>query len=84
MALLVRSLGLRGIILPAVNAPEAAVVDKTNVLGMQNLPDVIAFLRGEKTVEPFVTDITETMKEHSVYEDDFSEVKGQEHCKEGA
>ncbi len=81
MALLVRSLGLRGIILPDVNAPEAAVVDKTNVLGMHNLPDVIAFLRGEKTVEPFVTDITETMKEHSVYEEDFSEVKGQEHSK---
>ena len=47
MALLVRSLGLRGIILPDVNAPEAAVVDNTKVLGMHNLPDVIAFLRGE-------------------------------------
>src|SRR4030065_679382 len=81
MALLVRGLGLRGIILPDVNAPEAAVVDKTRVLGMHNLPDVIAFLRGEKSVEPFVTDITETMKEHSVYEEDFSEVKGQEHSK---
>ena len=81
IALLVRHLGLKGIILPAVNAPEAAVVDKTLVLGMQNLPDVIAFLRGEKTVEPFVTDIAETMKEHSIYEDDFSEVKGQEHAK---
>ena len=81
MALLVRGLGLRGIILPAVNAPEAAVVENTKVLGMQNLPDVIAFLRGEKTVEPFVTDITETMKEHSIYEDDFSDVKGQEHSK---
>jgi magnesium chelatase family protein len=42
---------------------------------------VVAFLRGEKTFEPFVTDITETMKEHSMYEDDFSEVKGQEHAK---
>ena len=58
MALLVRSLGLKGIILPAVNAPEAAVVNNTKVLGIENLPDVVAFLRGEKTVEPFVTDIT--------------------------
>jgi len=81
IALLVRGLGLKGLVLPEVNAPEAAVVDKTAVFGMDNLPDVIAFLRGEKTVEPFVTDITETIKEHSVYEDDFSEVKGQEHAK---
>jgi magnesium chelatase family protein len=81
IALLVRGLGLKGLVLPDVNAPEAAVVDKTAVFGMDNLPDVIAFLRGEKTVEPFVTDITETMREHSVYEDDFSEVKGQEHAK---
>jgi magnesium chelatase family protein len=81
IALLVRSLGLRGIILPAENAPEAAVVNNTRVLGMDNLPDVVTFLRGEKTVEPYVTDIAETMKEHSVYEDDFSEVKGQEHSK---
>jgi len=71
----------QGIILPDVNAPEAAVVDNTKVLGMNNLPAVIAFLRGEKTVEPFVIDLTETMKEHSVYEEDFSEVKGQEHSK---
>lgn len=81
IALLVRSLGLKGIILPAVNAPEAAVVSKTRVLGMQDLPEVVTFLRGEKTVEPFVTDIAETMREHSIYEDDFSEVKGQEHAK---
>ncbi|MDH4233166.1 MAG: YifB family Mg chelatase-like AAA ATPase, partial [Nitrospirota bacterium] len=81
IALLARSLGLRGIILPAENAPEAAVVDNTRVFGIGNLPDVITFLRGEKAVEPYVTDIAETMKEHSVYEDDFSEVKGQEHSK---
>jgi hypothetical protein len=57
MALLVRGLELRGIILPDVNAPEAAVVDNTKVLGMHNLPVVISFPRGEKTVEPFVIDL---------------------------
>ena len=81
IALLVRSLGLKGLVLPEVNAPEAAVVDNTNVLGMDNLPDVVAFLRGEKNFGPFVTDVATTMKKHSVYEDDFSEVKGQEHAK---
>src|SRR5512140_2106473 len=37
IALLVRGLGLKGLILPVVNAPEAAVVDKAVVLGMHDL-----------------------------------------------
>ncbi|MEW6108027.1 MAG: YifB family Mg chelatase-like AAA ATPase [Nitrospirota bacterium] len=81
MALMVRGAGLKGMILPAENAPEGAVVDGVQVFGIQSLPEVIDFLRGEKKLEPFITDISTTMKEHSVYEEDFSEVKGQEHAK---
>ena len=81
MALMVRDSGLRGIILPAENAPEAAVVNGVRVYGIKSLPDVVAFLRGEGNLEPYVTDISETMKTCSRYEDDFSEVKGQEHAK---
>lgn len=81
MALMVRDIGLKGIILPIENAPEGAVVNGVQVYGMSNLPEVIAFLRGEKRFEPFITDTSEAMKEYSVYEEDFSEVKGQEHAK---
>jgi len=81
MALMVRDAGFRGLILPLENAPEAAVVSGVTVLGMQSLPDVIGFLRGERDCPAFVTDVSETMRAHSVYEDDFSEVKGQEHAK---
>jgi magnesium chelatase family protein len=81
MALMVRDAGLKGIILPAENAPEAAVVSGVKVFGVNNLPEVVDFLKGSMSLSPFLLDITETMKVHSVYEDDFSEVKGQEHAK---
>ena len=81
MAIRARDLGLKGLIVPKENAPEAAVVRGVVVLGMDNLPDVISFLRGEKSVDPVTLDIPITMQDLSLYEDDFSEVKGQEHAK---
>ena len=81
MALMARNAGLRGVILPAENAPEAAVVTGARVFGMKSLPEVVDFLNGSVPQTPFLIDIAETMKVHSVYDDDFSEVKGQEHAK---
>lgn len=81
MALMVRDLGLRGLILPNENAAEAAVVEGVKVFGIANLPEVVEFLSGTKEFPPCVTDISETMRSYSMYEDDFCEVKGQEHAK---
>jgi magnesium chelatase family protein len=81
MALTVRDSGLSGIILPAENAAEASVVAGVSVVGVKSLTDVVDILRGERRPDPFTTDIDETMKRNSLYEDDFSEVKGQEHAK---
>jgi magnesium chelatase family protein len=81
MALKVRDLGLKGLIVPEENAPEAAVVSGVQVIGIQALPDLVAFLRQEKHFAPYTTDISRTIHELSAYEEDFSEVKGQEHAK---
>ncbi len=81
MALMIRGADLRGIILPIENAAEAGVVDGVEVLGMRSLPEVVDFLKGAKTCAPYITDLEAIMKDHSIYEDDFSEVKGQEHAK---
>jgi len=81
MALKVRDLGLKGLIVPEENAPEAAVVSGVQVIGVQSLPELVAFLRQEKSILPHVVDITSNMRELSSYEEDFSEVKGQEHAK---
>ena len=81
MALKARDLGLRGIILPLANASEAAVVEGVKVFGLKSLPDVIEFLAGNSKEEPFIVDVQKAMQENSVYEQDFSDVKGQEHAK---
>lgn len=82
MALKAKELGLKGIILPEENAPEAAVVEGIPVYGIKSLPDVVEFLRGmNHHVSPFKIDLEKAMKDNSIYEEDFIEVKGQEHAK---
>lgn len=73
--------GLKGLILPADNAAEAAVVREVPVYGMETLPQVVEFLNGNLPVTSTVTDIEKAMAENSIYQDDFSDVKGQEHVK---
>ena len=81
MAMKTRELGLKGIILPEENAPEAAVVKGVSVFGLKSLPEVIDFLKDPKLFKHFDVDVHNAMKENSVYEDDFVDVKGQEHAK---
>jgi magnesium chelatase family protein len=81
IAMRARDMGLKGVILPHENAPEAAVVKEVSVYGMKNLPEVLRLLKGEIQAEPCFIDIEGVLEAASRYEDDFSEVKGQEHAK---
>lgn len=81
MALRARDDNLKGLILPRQNAKEAAVVSGIAVYGFDSLPELIDFFRGVNEVEPSYVDISSVMKENAVYQDDFSDVKGQEHIK---
>jgi magnesium chelatase family protein len=81
MAITARKEKLNGMILPARNAKEAAVVDGIPVYGFTSLPELIEFFRGMRSIDPSYVDISSVMKENSVYPDDFSDAKGQEHVK---
>lgn len=81
MAIVAKNLGLKGIILPEENASEGAVVKGVPVFGISSLPEVVDFLRNSDSKNPFVVDLNTAIEECSAYEDDFSEVKGQEHAK---
>ncbi len=81
MALKAREDRHRGLIMPRQNAEEAAVVDSVTVYGFESLPELIEFFKGIKSVERVYVDISAVMKENSVYQDDFADVKGQEHVK---
>lgn len=81
IAMRARDLALKGVILPEENSSEAAVVRGIPVFGFKSLPDVIEFLKDGNLRMPFEIDIHKAIQENSIYEDDFVEVKGQEHAK---
>ena len=56
IALCAKREGFRGIILPAANAEEAAVVSGLEVYGLDTLLDVVRMLNGIQTFEPVKVD----------------------------
>lgn len=82
MAIKARELGYTGMILPKVNAVEAATVNNLDVYGAENLREVVEFLAGAKVIAPTVVNTREEFaKASTVFEDDFSDVYGQENVK---
>ncbi len=77
-----RNDGFKGLILPKVNAREAAIVNDIQVYGIDTLAEIIAFLNGTLPLEPTVVDTrAEFLHDVNRYDSDFSEVKGQENIK---
>ncbi len=82
MALCARKEGFKGLILPAANAQEAAVVNGLEVYGIETLLDVVRFLNGEMQISPSTVD-TETLFREEAYTTDldFADVRGQENVR---
>lgn len=72
---------VEGIILPRVNAREAAIAGGLRVVGVNTLQETIDFLNGDFEPEPLAVNVTELFEERRHYEQDFADVKGQEHAK---
>ncbi len=82
MALRAREEGFRGMMVPALNAPEAAVVEGIDIYGVNSLTEVMAYLRGEWSPAPLRVDLKELFsREGNIYDTDFADVKGQENVK---
>jgi len=81
IALQARAAGKTGVIVPAENAAEAAVVAGLQVIPVQNLREAAQFLEGEIKISPTRVDIAKMFAHQSDDEHDFSEVKGQENVK---
>lgn len=80
-AMLARRLGKRGLICPADNAAEAAVVDGVKAIGVSFLTEAVGFLTGELPIASASVDLGEVFKTAGRYEVDFSDVRGQESAK---
>ena len=72
----------KGLIVPADNAREAAIVNNLEVYGAHNLKEVVDLLNGEGDLLPTVVDTRGEFASHlNQYEFDFADVKGQEGVK---
>ena len=82
IAIQARKEGYKGFILPKQNAREAAIVDNLAVFGVSSITEVVDFLNGDKPLEEEVVNTRdEFYRSISLYEADFSDVKGQENIK---
>lgn len=82
IAINAREAGFKGLILPAANVAEAAVVEGIDVYAVDHILDVVEFLNGDRELEKTFIDIeAEFQKSIHEAEIDFSDVKGQENVK---
>jgi magnesium chelatase family protein len=81
VALRARAEGRIGVLVPADNAPEAAVVKGLQVIPIQNLREAVGFLEGEVRIAPIKVDVARIFDEPHEEELDFADVKGQESVK---
>lgn len=82
IAIKAREAGFKGLILPYQNVMEAAVVNKLEVYGAHNVKEVLEFMSGNDVLEPTIIDTRKVFYEHQlIFENDFSEVRGQENVK---
>lgn len=82
IAINAREAGLEGFILPKANAREAAVVNKLEVYGVENIKQVIDFFNGQVELVPEIVDTrAEFFSKVNDNGYDFSDVKGQENIK---
>ena len=73
--------GLRRIVLPRQNAPEAALVPGLSVLGAETLTEVVGHFRGEEPIAETRIDPSAMLAEPPDRRLDLSDVRGQEHVK---
>ncbi len=82
IALEARKRGKKALILPIQNAREAAIVQGLEILGVENIKQVIDYFDSDVPIPPTTVNIEEEFRRSlNQYEHDFSDVKGQENIK---
>lgn len=79
-SVLAKKKGFKGIIIPKENEKEAALVRGFNIYGLENLAQVVEFLRSPEGQSPCKYSLQELLSEPN-YGVDFQEVRGQQHVK---
>ncbi len=81
MAMAAARAGVHGIVVPRENAAEAAVVEQLEVIAVDSLSQAVSFFAGQLEIDPTPSRVSEWFDQFSIYDDDFSDVRGQELAK---
>ena len=81
MCIEAKKLGIETIVVPKDNSKEAAIVNGIEVLGVDNLKDIVEYLNHRKQIARTKINLENIFDRHNKYTLDFSEVKGQENIK---
>ncbi len=82
IALQAKKEGFKGFILPKVNAKEAAFVEGLEIIGAENIKQVINFFNGVEDIPRVNINVEEEFENNlKNYDLDFADVKGQENIK---
>jgi magnesium chelatase family protein len=81
IAVAVRSRNIPNLIVPAVNAREAAVVSGVNVYPVESLVDVVHLLNKGDGITPMQVDVQALLSNSQQYTVDFKDVRGQRTAK---
>ena len=81
MAMAARELGVKRLIVPAINAREAAVVTELEVFGVTSMSEAVGIISGAVEVDPVSPQLDLLSKKLNRYDVDFAEVRGQESAK---
>ncbi len=78
MAILAKKLGFKEMVVPSPNAKEAAIVGNLDVIGADNLSQVVAHLNRTQIITPTIADPDRSQSTHP---EAFISIKGQEYAK---
>lgn len=80
-AQLARDLNFRGLVVPAENASEAAMVKGIDVIAIETLPEIVEYFNGIREIHPAGTDSDSIWEKASPAGRDFLEIRGQDQAK---
>ena len=80
-ALCVREQGIRALVVPEANAPEAAVVEGVDVYGIKSLPQAVDLVNAPESFSPVRLDARALLAQAAQYAVDLRDVRGQQGAK---
>lgn len=70
--------GLKGILVPAQNAHEAAIVEDIEVIPVSSLGEAVGFFSGQLAIDAFPSRLEQLFSAYSQYDVDYADVRGQD------